>query len=435
MYSQLFDITGRLISCIVSTLIFFRYFDARYERKYPQSFLYIVGKVSCCVFNFFIYLFNVPALNMLYWSVAIIFLGSFLYCECNISKIRYHLTNVSFFLAYAICESIGCLLVSTGVNVLGITQNASAVSFVYTVGGSATAVILYYLLLQKFFVQEKVKKITALLQVLYAVITVYVLINIGSILFLLQHTLTDRDCLFLLLDAVLVIVINLYLFYLLDNFTENKDLTYKVALYESVAKSNYDYYTRQVENNKKAVSVIHDIKEKMRIMRETKNKQTVSEACGYAEAFEEMIEPLIIKRYSDSAILNIILNEKAEQCKSLAVSFTVDVQPVSLDFMQPIDITTIFGNILDNAIEACSKAEEKLLCLQICPFNEMIYVQLTNTYTGELMWNASGRPITQKGTGHGIGLENVENTLRKYNGSMECSEKDNQFSMEIMFSK
>ena len=96
MYSQLFDITGRLISCIVSTLIFFRYFDARYERKYPQSYLYIVGKVICCVFNFFIYLFNVPALNMLYWSVVIIFLGSFLYCECNISKMRYHLTNVSF---------------------------------------------------------------------------------------------------------------------------------------------------------------------------------------------------------------------------------------------------------------------------------------------------------------------------------------------------
>ena len=238
-----------------------------------------------------------------------------------------------------------------------------------------------------------------------------------------------------MLDAVLVIVINLYLFYLLDNFTENKDLSYKVALYESQAKSNYDYYTRQVENNKKAASVIHDIKEQMRIMREIKNKQTVSEACGYAEAFEEMIEPLIIKRYSDSAILNIILNEKAEQCKSQAVSFTVDIQPVSLDFMQPIDITTIFGNILDNAIEACSKAEEKRLCLQICPFNEMIYVQLTNTYTGELMWNASGRPITQKGTGHGIGLENVENTLRKYNGSMECSEKDNQFSIEIMFSK
>lgn len=75
----------------------------------------------------------------------------------------------------------------------------------------------------------------------------YILINIGGSLLLLQFELSPKDYVFLLLDALLVIAINLYVFYLLDIFAENKDLKYKLALYEKQAKSNYDYYAKQIE--------------------------------------------------------------------------------------------------------------------------------------------------------------------------------------------
>ena len=63
----------------------------------------------------------------------------------------------------------------------------------------------------------------------------------------------------------------------------------------------------------------------------------------------------------------------------------------------------------------------------------IIYVQLSNTFAGNIRMNAKGKPITSKGEGHGIGLENVEKALRKYNGEMQCVVKEHLFTIELMF--
>lgn len=435
MSSQLFDITGRFISCIVTTLVFFRFFDARYIRLYNLKVMYFTIKVSCILLNFCVYLINKPIANVLYWIFIILLISRFLYLGEQTKKIIYYLINISFFFAYSVCESIGCVLVSSGIKILNIEQSEYIVSFIYTIGGSISAVLLYYLILQRLFIVEKNKKISAKQYFIYVIITIYVLVNIGSILFLLQHKLNNKDYIFLLLDAIFVVILNLYLFYLLDAFAENRNLKYRLEMYEQQAKINYDYYAKQMESNKKAMAVIHDIRKHIRVMNELKQSEASSQLEGYTEVFEEMIEPLMIKQYSDSAILNIIINDKIDYCQKNSILFEVDIQPVSLGFMEPIDVTTIFGNILDNAIEACEKAQEKKIILKICPYNEMIYVQLSNTYVGNVQWNHENRPKTQKGEGHGIGLENVDNTLHKYDGSMEFSAEDGWFTVEIMFSK
>ena len=71
----------------------------------------------------------------------------------------------------------------------------------------------------------------------------------------------------------------------------------------------------------------------------------------------------------------------------------------------------------------------------VYPFNGFIYVQLSNTFTGQIKWDAKGRPISTKGEQHGIGLGNVEKALMKYSGNMELSVTDDMFVAEIMFSQ
>lgn len=432
---QLFDIVGRFISCMVTVFIVFQYFDAKYIRVYQSRMIYSGWKILCCLMNLLAYLLDNPVINITFWIFIVSISGKLLYYDEIMNKIRYYLTHITFMLAYSTCEAVGGVLVDAGVKLIHVNQNNSILAFVYTMGSSASAMLLYYLILKRLFVNNETSRIPASQYTIYTIITAYVLVNIGEILFLINHELSDKDYLFLMVDAAFIIFINLYLFHLLDAFAENKDLKYKITLYERQAKSNYDYYAKQVENHRKALAVIHDVRKHMRIVDEYEKLGAQIEKEAYANSFEEMVSPLLIKQYCSNAILNIIINDKQEECEKKGITFQVDISEVSIDFMEPIDITTIFGNILDNAVEACEKVIDKQIHLKIYPFRGLIYVQLSNTFVGEVIWNANGRPLSQKGEQHGIGLENVEKVLQSYNGNIEFSVEQKQFMIEMMFNQ
>lgn len=432
---QLFELVGRLISCIVSTLMVFQFFDTRYFRVYNSKLLYIGVKVVCCIINYALYFFNSPTINLGYWLGMIVLTSRFLYYDEKSSKGKYYIINIVFILAYSTCEALGGILAKVGVRILDISQKETIVSFVCTIGSSASAILLYYVILKRLFIKNVERKISMMQYTIYIVMTTYVLINIGEILFLIKHELNNKDYIFLLMDAVFVIFINLYLFYMLDTYAENKDLKYKLALYERQAKSNYEYYAKQAESKKTALAVIHDVRKHIRIMEELRYDGTNSEMESYVNSFEDMIAPLLINQYCDNAILNIIINDKLVECQKKGIHFNIDIQRININFLKQIDITTIFGNILDNAVEACEKAVEKQISLKVYPFNEFIYVQLSNTFLGEVEWNGKGKPISNKGEQHGIGLENVEKVLMNYNGNIQFSVEYDIFVVEIMLNK
>lgn len=434
---QLLDLVGKLISCIVTVFIIFQYFDTRYERLLSLKPLYISWEIFCCLLNLLSYLFNNPFLNITLWVGVILITSKVFYYDDMLSKKRYYITNVVFLFVFSVCESVGGIVVEAGVRIMQIEieKNTSVIGFVYTICGSISAMLLYYLVLKRLFIQKRADRIYFRQWAIYAIITAYALVNIGEILFLIRHEISAGDYLFLMADGVFIIIVNLYLFYLLDAFTENKDLKYKLLLYERQAKSNYEYYVKQMDNHKKALKVIHDVQKHMRIVDAYEKIGEKDKKKEYVDSFEEMIAPLLMFPYCENAILNIIINDKAEYCKEKDITFDVDIKEANIDFMKPIDITTIFGNLLDNAVEACEEAADKQMQLKICPFNGLVYVQLSNTYAGDIKWDRKGKPMSGKGGHHGIGLENVEQTLKNYHGSIQLSVQEQIFMTEVMFNK
>ncbi len=432
--SQLFYITGKLVSCMVSIFIVFQYFDKKYVREYNKKRIYAGWMILCGFLNFLIYLFDEPALNVCFWFAAILLTSRFFYYYENLSKKKYYIINLIFILAISTCESIGGVTVRTIISLLEVNQNEYIISFIYTIGGSLVAILLYYLILQRLLIGKKVNHVSVAQYTIYAIITVYILVNIGEILLLVRHELSNKEYLFLLADAVFMIFINLYLFYLLDTFAENRDLKFKLDLYERQAKSNYEYYVKQIESHRTALRVIHDIRKHIGVLEELKQINAPSEVQSYADSFEDMVAPLLIKQYCENAILNIILNDKINYCEKNDIQFDIDIQEISIEFMKPIDITTLFGNLLDNAVEACERAQEKRISLKVHPFNGFTYIQISNTFSGEIKRDVNGRLISNKGRHHGIGLENVEKVLKQYNGSIEFLIENKTFMAEAMFS-
>lgn len=426
---------GTLIACMVSVFIVFQYLEGRYSRTYHNKWIYIFLQVVCCILNFFIVMLDIAAVSLITWLTVISLLGGIFYYSVELKRSKCYLINIVFILTISICESIGIMMVEGAVHLTNAEVSEPILDFSQNIAGAIVAMFLYYMVLIRLFRISKASKITFSQYMIYATVTIYVLINIGGLLFLEKNDTNGDSYLFFMIDLILLVFINLYFFYVLDTFAENKDLKYHIELYEAQAKSNYYYYVKQEENYRTALTVIHDVRKHIRVMESLSKEGDTQKIQNYAGLLENVLLPLVKIRYCDNAILNVIINDKKEYCEKKGINLDVSINKLNLNFMADIDITTIYGNILDNAIEACEKAYNRCIILNIYPFNDFVYTQLSNTFDGKIEKDIKKKLISQKGVGHGIGLKNVESVIKKYNGEMQYSNEGEWFTIELMFNQ
>lgn len=372
-------------------------------------------------------------LILCFWLIMVTLAGKLFYYDGNISKKKYHFINIAFIFAYSICEFAGRVLANAGGNIRKVNHKEAMITFIFIIGCSAAAVLLYNLILQKIMQGDKIRKIPFRQYSVYAVIAICALLNIGQILFLTKYEFSDKESVFIVLDGAFLIFITFHLLNVLDTFARNRELKYRLGLYERQAQSNYEYYMRQMESRKTILAVLHDVENHIHVLQELKQTRGQEEIEKYRDMFVDLIAPLMSGQYCNNAILNVIINEKMDYCRKNGIQIEIDIQEVQLDFMEPIDITTVFGNILDNAVAACEKSKEKQIKLKISPFNGFVFVQLSNTFAGEIIWDGKGLPVTQKGDKHGFGLENVEKVVKEYCGEVQLQAQKNVFTIEIIF--
>ena len=96
---------------------------------------------------------------------------------------------------------------------------------------------------------------------------------------------------------------------------------------------------------------------------------------------------------------------------------------------------TIISNLLNNAIEACEKIQEdkRIIEFEIAGYNSQIFISVRNSYDMESIINQKQKFITTKEDklNHGIGLENVRRTVKKYDGDMRISQENERFIVTI----
>lgn len=90
------------------------------------------------------------------------------------------------------------------------------------------------------------------------------------------------------------------------------------------------------------------------------------------------------------------------------------------------------GNLLENAIEAATKAEEKKIFLTLQYSAGVLFLQIKNTYSSPVRVE-NGKIAGKKRThNHGIGLRSVQDLVREQKGSIDISVDERLFSVEGM---
>ncbi|CRH89451.1 Uncharacterised protein [Chlamydia trachomatis] len=136
-------------------------------------------------------------------------------------------------------------------------------------------------------------------------------------------------------------------------------------------------------------------------------------------------------------ILDTILTQKNHYCLQNGSNLTCIVQGELLHFMDVMDISALFGNAIDNAIEAVEKItdpEKRLITLKVSQHSQFIMIRLDNYDTSNLDLSSTDFPRTSKSDKdyYGFGLKSMEFVMKKYNGNLLLNKENNWVQLKIL---
>ena len=136
-------------------------------------------------------------------------------------------------------------------------------------------------------------------------------------------------------------------------------------------------------------------------------------------------------------LLNVLLTEKCLYCEQNGILLSCMADGSKLSFIKEEDLYCLFGNIIDNALEAVKAIEEKekrVVNLVIKAKHDLLIVQEENYFNGELAFR-DGLPVTSKADKdyHGFGMRSIRMITRKYEGELSTFVSDNIFHLNIVF--
>lgn len=179
---------------------------------------------------------------------------------------------------------------------------------------------------------------------------------------------------------------------------------------------------------------MHEYKNQLECLSVLSKKKNYKELDQYLEQISDSVTHDTDYVDTHNVIINAIINQKYREMIDNHIVVVLQLSDMSELWIKEKDIVIILANLLDNAIEACKKLNGKrIVKIKMVIQHKMLLIAVRNTYDG-VYWYADNSFLTTKTSNveeHGLGIINVVQTVKKYNGSYDIS-KDGEFSFVIM---
>lgn len=182
----------------------------------------------------------------------------------------------------------------------------------------------------------------------------------------------------------------------------------------------------------------HDMKNHLLVIQEMARKDGDMRVIEYTKSLMPCFSDYEHWVQTGNELLDGLLNEKVHEAETEQINVTIAMDFRSISYINDVDLCTIFGNAVDNAIEACKKVhppEKRFLNIKSSQAAGSLFVSIQNCYAEQLHFQ-SGIPLTTKAQPlmHGFGLPNIRNTMSKYHGILNIDIRQEQcFTLTLIF--
>ncbi len=232
----------------------------------------------------------------------------------------------------------------------------------------------------------------------------------------------------IILDIFFLVIMNLYIWYLFSYQSKNKKLREELESRKKQSEMQYRYYERVERQYQSSRKMIHDMRNHLQAI-ETLKEQDMEKGKEYMKDMHQVLDSFALADYTDNRMLNIILNEKAREAKNQGIEMDIRIGEIDLRHIRDIDITTIFANLLDNAVEAAGRADrERKIQIWADMFHDFAAIKICNTVSLD---HLKRKEMEKERMHMGIGLVNVRHTLDRYGGGMMTEEAEDSYTVNI----
>lgn len=390
-------------------LISFIFFGQISDYKYSKYKIFLIGLIS----------FSIPLLLNISFSTIWLNFTSFFIANCIFSIICFNI-NLKQSVFYALVLDI--VSTATEYITIFIVSVISQNDVAYTTEQYYTFLLnaficksLYFflvLILSRLVKKNDTTRKIPLTFYLYPISIVGVLLFLWSIYTSFEISGTYK--LLISFISALLLLSTIVLFISLKNTVE-KELKISILEKEMIKLENdkihYDILEKQNEN---LLIYAHDTKKHLTAL---SNLSDDSKINHYIEQMTETLNQYSNVVTSGNHTLDVILNKYVTECEIKGIKFTFDVRLSKLSYVDIYDLVTILGNVLDNAIEAAEKSQNKYIDL---------FTDYRNTYDIIIIKNSCDdiptnigntlKTTKPKSSCHGLGIKSLTKTLYKYNG-------------------
>lgn len=251
-----------------------------------------------------------------------------------------------------------------------------------------------------------------------------------------QMLLTQNMSILWTISCIGLMFANVLVFIIYEYSLKNTKELYELKKIQDREEQDKRYFEIIEQSNKDMRIFSHDIKNHLTQIRNLENIEAVQ---SYIDSIYPNIEKFSFTGISKNKMLDLIISKYVTLCEKKNIKFSVDVKTANLTYVSDSDLSTLMNNLLDNAVEAAERADERFIQVYIFSKGNMHdgLVIKNSCFVPPETENGELKTTKQNKKTHGVGTKSIRKTLKKYDAvyGWKYDENSKIFETDIVFPK
>lgn len=231
------------------------------------------------------------------------------------------------------------------------------------------------------------------------------------------------------LAAIAVAILFVILLVYIKNYLYLREQEQRDKIQIAQLQQQYAYYQDKLKDEERIRSIYHDMKNHLLVLEGTHGTEATRQM---AQELRSQIADYENYIHTGNDFLDIIIRDKAEKAREKKIDFSAFIDFRDVDFIDPLDISTLFGNGIDNAIEASEKLpeEQRVILVKAGKIQDFVSILIENNCSDTVY--PEGHTTKSDKFLHGFGISNMKKSAEKYGGTCTTTQADGKFTLKIL---
>ncbi len=214
----------------------------------------------------------------------------------------------------------------------------------------------------------------------------------------------------------------------------NSTLYYHNLEYELLMDQMNKRLDMSKESQRKTAVLRHDMRHMIHILHRLIEDGEYDMAISVLSAYEESINAAGMKNYCKNVVINSVLEYTDTVCREKEVLFEVQADLQEKLSVSELELAVILSNLLENAIQAAEKCDgDRRIAFLAMRKGDKQIIEISNPFKDRIRYDARTHlPLSDRGEGHGLGMQSVQIFADKNGAVFDCSEEDGRFVVRLL---